>query len=92
MIPSMKDKGMLPSARQTMARPRGRVSTVGAFACDICGTTFTKNFNLTRHKGKCAGTKIYHCQICQKIFHRTDKLQIHMAMRHPPQILCNNNF
>ncbi|KAK3799303.1 hypothetical protein RRG08_048810 [Elysia crispata] len=52
------------------------------FHCDICGTPFTKKYNLTRHKGKCAGTKSYSCHLCQKHFFRSDKLRHHMITTH----------
>uniref|UniRef100_A0A0B7B232 C2H2-type domain-containing protein n=1 Tax=Arion vulgaris TaxID=1028688 RepID=A0A0B7B232_9EUPU len=58
--------------------PSGRLYT-----CDICGSSFTKSFNLTRHRGKCAGTRVYYCHVCQKPFYRTDKLRIHLATKHP---------
>ena len=53
-----------------------------AFHCDICGTSFTQKYNLNRHKGKCAGTRVFACQICGKKCYRSDALQHHIMAVH----------
>jgi len=50
------------------------------FICEHCSRTFSYKRCLSRHKWKCEGTRMLDCQICHRVFYRTDQLKAHMAV------------
>ncbi|XP_065219470.1 zinc finger protein ZFP2-like isoform X2 [Planococcus citri] len=61
--------------------------------CDICGTCFTQQSHMLRHRRIHTGEKPFACDTCSERFSRSDKLKLHIdrchmapiAMLDPPQ-------
>ena len=62
----------------------------GQFVCERCHTTFTQKCNLHRHKLKCDRIKSYCCNICSKVYFRSDKLLAHMRSWHPRELALSS--
>ncbi|XP_059163359.1 uncharacterized protein LOC131946536 isoform X11 [Physella acuta] len=67
---------------QFLVERRSRPRKKGCFQCEHCYKVFNMQQSLTRHKWKCEGTRVMHCNICGKLFHRPDRLKAHQLSQH----------
>ena len=47
------------------------------YNCDICGKSFTQNYNLSKHYRMHSGETLYKCKVCGKAFHDSGNLTKH---------------
>lgn len=67
---SMQGKNALPSTSQDKA-----------FKCPICPKSFTRNYDLTRHRSSHQDERQHVCQCCGRSFNRRDALSRHNMLR-----------
>ncbi|VVD04316.1 unnamed protein product [Leptidea sinapis] len=46
--------------------------------CNVCGQSFSRPCELTRHYRKHSGEKPYHCKVCNKFFRHQSNLNVHV--------------
>ena len=55
------------------------LSKAGNHACDKCGKTFSRRWDLNRHRVVHTGERPYQCKLCWKRFNQKSNLRCHMA-------------
>ncbi|KAH9818712.1 hypothetical protein DFH28DRAFT_958928 [Melampsora americana] len=68
----------LPIQAQNVLRS---TSNDKAFKCPICPKSFTRNYDLTRHKSSHQDERQHVCQCCGRSFNRRDALSRHNMLR-----------
>jgi DNA-directed RNA polymerase subunit RPC12/RpoP len=56
------------------------VKSVKAYACTICGKTFSRNFHLKNHEASHRGERPYECPECKKAFSRLNDCKRHQKL------------
>ena len=56
------------------------LSSSSSFVCEVCGKSFSRKFNYTRHLRTHSGEKTFKCSICNRRFYRYQHLIRHSAI------------
>jgi KRAB domain-containing zinc finger protein len=78
LIPSVSISVLGKGKRGRKKNPNRRF----AFACEICGHTFSRNHHLQRHKLIHTGERPFRCEHCDKSFSRKERLNAHLVKDH----------
>lgn len=58
------------------------------YPCPLCGEPFWHQRDLDRHADDVHAPPKYHCDICQRAFESSEKLQTHRLIKHSKKITC----